>query len=357
MTIFKDGSNTKKGYLYHDLPGLNLPSHRKGTVQRVKKIASLVNFEGKRVLDLGCSVGGISMLLSMEGARVKGVDYDTRLIWIGQQEIKKRRLRVHLSVLDITPSFIKKIGKFDIVVWLSQWMWFVKQYGLEKGLNALYDISTRCGTLIFESASQDGRAKIEGATQDIIHQWLIEHTAFQKIERYKQDSHGWHDRDLFICTDPKFEWRNHKKVRIVRTGKNRVEKINELGKIDVNMKREARFMKELKDSPLVPNLISIKKDRMVMSYGGKQITELTEEDIEGLLFLLREHKIIHRDIMPSNLLRKNGHVVLIDFGWAIKEGEDLPAGKYLGEEWKCPDGFDDEWSLKAVQRYLKGERT
>lgn len=355
MTDFKDGSNTKEGFLYHELPGSEIPFHRGGTAQRVKKIASLVDFKGKRVLDLGCSVGGISMLLSMEGARVAGVDYDERLIRIGQQEAKKRRLRTHLSVKEITPSFIKNSGKFDIVVWLSQWMWFVKQHGIEKGLEALYDISTKCDVLVFETATVWGRAGIEGTSKDNVLEWLTEHTAFQKIDMYEQDSYGWDDRDLFICSNPVFKWRNHRKVGVARTGKGRVEKIDETGKIDINTEREVRFMKELEDSPLVPNLLEVKEDGIVMTYGGKPIVELTDKDIDDLLALLRKHKIIHRDIMPSNLLRKDGHIVLIDFGWAIKEGENYPPGKYLGSKWKCPDGFDDEWSLRAVQRSLRGE--
>lgn len=350
---FKAGSNTKEGFIYHELPDSGLPSQRTGTQKRADFIADKVKLKNKKVLDLGCNVGGISYCLSKKGAHVIGVDYDGNAISIGTNFLKDKDVNCHLFEKEISPEYIKSLDKMDVVVWLSQWQWYVKQYGIEAGLDALFEISKICKTFVFETAADDGRANIEGATQDTIYSWLIRSTAFSKIDRYKVGDKDWHSRDLFICSNPVFEWRRHRHTLIKRIDRHSVEKISEDGKMPEDMVRDINFLKELDEYQFFPKLIDVKQNSFVMTYEGITASDISDKDIQEIVKILKEKNITHRDIIPSNLLWNGRNTVLIDFGWAIHEGEDYDTPENLGEKYKSPDGFDDEYSLKFVQKELR----
>lgn len=80
------------------------------------------------------------------------------------------------------------------------------------------------------------------------------------------------------------------------------------------------------------------------------------KQIVDILRILQEHHIIHRDIHPSNLLvdktSKGVRLGLIDFGWAIFEEEvqNSPNPASLGGIYRCPEGFNDAYSVSVLLR-------
>lgn len=351
--MFFEGSNTKEGHLYHEVPGTDLKFQRGNTANRVKFILEHVDVKGKRVLDLGCNVGGIGLGLAKAGGIVLGVDYDIDAVLKGREIAKNMGIEdMTYWVTDIKPRTIRDLDTYGVVVWLSQWQWFVKQHGLEAGLQALFEVSQKSEVLVFESASSDGRAGIEGSTQDAIHSWLIKNTLYSKIERYKGKNDEWNKRDIFICSKPIFKWRRHRTVLITRTERNVVVKQEEKGKLSEEMQRCITCYQRLKGTGITPDLLDFEDDRIIMTYGGIVTPKLDEEDIQRLLKVLRENKIVHRDIIPSNLLWDGEKVVLIDFAWAVLDGNDYEPSKNTGSEFKSPNGFDDEYSLRKIKEYL-----
>lgn len=351
----KDGSNTKEGHIYHELPNSGLPAQRLGMEQRAKFLLSkLGDVKGKTVLDIGGNVGGMSYYFAQAGAKVICVDYDENALQIGREFFAKQTLEgsVEFVFANVTPLWIQDLSKYDIVLWLSQWQWFVKQNNKLEGFNALFEISTKAKTFVFESAANDGRANIENATQDTLYQWLIQNTAYTQIDRYKSTDENWHKRDYFICTKSEFLWRRHRETVIKRVNRRYVQKINESGKLEATEIRDIKFLQEMQDSPLTPKVQNIQHDSYFIEYAGVPITQLTDSDIAFVLAELKKYNVVHRDITPSNLCFNGKNVMLIDFGWAIHAGETLDAPEALGEEFKDPNGYNDEYSLKKIQKHL-----
>lgn len=197
------GSSVSPSTMYHDIPygGLgNISAHRGFTKDRVDTIVREVGVEGKTFLDIGCAVGGISLGLGLAGAQhVLGVDYDPEAIEVAKSAKNQLGLsNVDFEVAKVDIDWVNQMPRYDVVVWLSNWMWIVKQNSLSVGQLLLATVSEKCDQMVFESAGDDGMAAIPGATQQDIHNWLKEWTSFNDIKRLPPWN-GWMGRDVFIC--------------------------------------------------------------------------------------------------------------------------------------------------------------
>ena len=329
-----NGSSLRDGKLYHDLPfkGLDsFKSHRSRTRQRIEQITSLINVHEKYIVDIGCSVGGISLGMVEKGAElVDGIDYDINSIEVAREASSLLGFsgNTSFSVENIDLNLIKAIENIDIVLWLSQWMWFVKQYGLEVGKQALFEISRNNKILVFESAADDAMGAIKGSTQDDIKKWLYENTCYNVIEEHNSVG-GWHDRKLFICKDPvlriKDKW--HASMSVIdRIAPNKIKKTFKQKNLWAQ-EREVRALKRLKDSKHFPTILEDGNGYMIMQYMGREnmLTKDLIPQAHEIIAELKEAKIKHRDIRKENLLVLNGNLSLIDFGWCIFDGEkDTP---------------------------------
>lgn len=72
---------------------------------------------------------------------------------------------------------------------------------------------------------------------------------------------------------------------------------------------------------------------------------------------LRQSKVVHRDIRPQNFLTRQSVVYLIDFGWAVFDGENGPCPPGLGGRFRPPTGnFDDLYSIEEVSKLYATRR-
>ena len=147
-----EGSSAEEGVSYQNIPSMpGVPFHRGRSEQRAERICELLDVKGKTVLDLGCSVGTMSNVFLKNGAKdVVGVDHDEDSIALGMNTYPG----VHFKKTDITMEFLDRmnyltLGSFDVVVWTSQFMWMVKQHGMEYALEFLWKLSTKCDVLLF----------------------------------------------------------------------------------------------------------------------------------------------------------------------------------------------------------------
>jgi len=196
------GSSLKDGKLYHDLPfpGFeNFSSHRSKSKVRWNHICNYISVQGKTVLDIGCSVGAFSILSSLSGAtKVLGVDYDQQSIEVAKYVASKVGAKnVEFWCCNIDSKFIENIDYFNVIIWLSQWMWLVKQLGMSEAKKLLYLASKKSDSMIFESAADDGMARIKGTTQADIENIFSSNTRYSKV-RNIGTTPGWKKRNILI---------------------------------------------------------------------------------------------------------------------------------------------------------------
>jgi SAM-dependent methyltransferase len=204
MSIFDSvtpitGGSKEAGRAYHAIPGEDGPTHRGDTDARVDAIVQNVSVKGANILDIGCSVGGISIGLAANGAGfVRGVDYDESAVAVGNSVIEKRGLSAKLEALDLNDkkTWVRVSNGHDVVVWLSQWMWMAKQIGFDEARDRLAGLD--CETLVFETAQgpQDGEAgsnRVMGADGVAS---LLKDAGWSSLPVYVSP---WFGRTMFVC--------------------------------------------------------------------------------------------------------------------------------------------------------------
>jgi SAM-dependent methyltransferase len=187
------------GQAYHDLPfkDFHLAAWRTDTLARASLIAGVSHIVGKAGLDLGCSIGGMSFALQMSGASMTGVDFNKEDIQFAREVERHYRTGAKFRCADIDQVIWGSdfLGRYDFVVWLSQWMWYFKQVGKERSLLALRRVSQHIRVLWFEVSVGDGCAGIDmlklglSSAKDVralLETW----TEFRQIEVFEQDRDG-----------------------------------------------------------------------------------------------------------------------------------------------------------------------
>ncbi len=118
------------------------------------------------------------------------------------------------------------------------------------------------------------------------------------------------------------------------------------------LNREIYWYKVFTKSEHIPKYISSDEKSITIEYVGNILTKKNLPDnwkiqVEEILSILKDNNCSHNDIIPANLLVRNGIIYLIDFQWSTKLSdlvpENWPSG--LGCEFKAKDGFDDRHSI------------
>ena len=342
-----DGSATRCGWLYHDyaLPETRLKAHRRETSGRLLLLKKHLPIYKARILDIGCSSGGIALGLALLGAlKVVGVDHDQTAIRVGIAIAEK--YEIHNVEFRVSPLSKFEVPEVDVIIWLSQWMWVVKQHGLEYAKDLLFEIPRQSGAsvMIFESAADDGKAAIPGTTQSDIEDFLHSWTPFSLIRSIGSFDDKWRppsqERIVFACSEPRFTWQG-KEATITRIDSRTIVKEFEPQRLWAK-DWETRCLQRLDRFPHFPKLLDVGRNSIKMEWAGNRVTKPSQLDqLSEIVRILSKSGIVHRDICPENLLYREGQLFLVDFGWAIVDGEEPPAtpaeglgrGFYTFGEW------------------------
>jgi predicted Ser/Thr protein kinase len=128
------------------------------------------------------------------------------------------------------------------------------------------------------------------------------------------------------------------------------------------IENEYRILTDL-DSPHFPKAYSLDTDNREIELEdcGVPLMESLPDDwkfqLAEIARLLKESGVTHRDVKLDNLMVKDGTIKLIDFGWAIKDGEteEKEAPSCLGFPNKPSWDFDDIYSMNRVIKQIAFE--
>lgn len=194
-------------YVYHDLPfGIpEVPTPlRKDNERRTALLLDAYSFEGKRGLDLGCCLGGLTFSLEQAGADIVGVDADPAAIEVAcmvGEYYQSSATFVKSSIADFLVSAIEEEECFDFCLHCSVFMWVVYFSGLEKALEDIRNLSRLTDVLFFEVSVGDGMAG-EAMVQNGLHNIdlvikCIEEASTFRLTKVLGKS-GWGHRDILM---------------------------------------------------------------------------------------------------------------------------------------------------------------
>jgi predicted Ser/Thr protein kinase len=108
----------------------------------------------------------------------------------------------------------------------------------------------------------------------------------------------------------------------------------------------------------IPKLIknNVTEKTITMQYCGEKLTSLNapedwREQVNKILSDLKNENIKHNDIKNTELLVKDNHITLIDYGWASL-GDDWSCGGKFSPKAKPSHGFFDHTAVERIEKKL-----
>lgn len=197
------------GQAYHDLPfdDLELASWRKDVRGRAELIKAVGGVTGTRGIDLGCSIGGLTFALQLTGAKMTGVDFNKSDIQFAKSVEAEYITGAEFRLADVDSVIWQEMipGDFRFALWLSQWMWYVRQVGVKRGCEALRQVSLCVECLWFEISIGDGFAgntmldlglRSSADVEELLREW----TVYDVVNVFEKDLEGSAlRRPLYYC--------------------------------------------------------------------------------------------------------------------------------------------------------------
>ena len=198
------GSFNHKLYQNYPFPGLeHLPALRNNTQERLDFLLKhLGDVQGKRLLDIGCANGALTLGLTEAGANAVGVDANGFEIQLAQMAAEALGLSdVRFRIRNAADGW-RDYGMYDITLFLSVWKWMVRAHGFEAANEALQEIADHTRLLIFESGIADSGIDLIDFKKSQVRQLLHDHISFKHIEMvgcFPRDSAHNVDREVWKC--------------------------------------------------------------------------------------------------------------------------------------------------------------
>lgn len=363
------------GVAYHELPFREFkgPVYRKDLKARVDLITEHLPIRGLKGIDIGCAIGGVSFELARRGASMFGTDFNPDEISIAQslEDVYRTGCLFQCEESMETIRRSSLMMNFDFAVWFSQWMWLVKLHGIEKGMEALFLVSKSVKYLFFETSIGDAGAgdvmQEHGiTTPEAVYKLLRSNTIYSSIVECKRGDGTALNRSIYYCSNPVNTERKGLTTSVKRANYNTCSK--DLSQYPELFANEVQILQRLSGRHF-PKVQQVQAGVIDMSYCGEPLTlsnmpENYDEQCKEILNDLRICDVLHRDINPTNLLVKNGIIMLVDFAYSGRlsnprdselpnSGNKLPT--CLGySTFRCPTEFNDRFSLAKSIDFIRG---
>lgn len=177
------GSHGGKVYQNYPWPPLDtLPAKRAVTAERLQFINDNClpfPWDGKKVLDIGCANGAMSIGFAKAGATVTGWDWNKADLDVAKAAAKELGVSVKFQERNISGGLD---GHWDIVVYLSVWKWIAWRVCFAAANHTLSRISDHCTMLVFESGLTGTGIDLVNIPMSDVGPLLHRHTGFKTIE-------------------------------------------------------------------------------------------------------------------------------------------------------------------------------
>jgi GT2 family glycosyltransferase/SAM-dependent methyltransferase len=357
---FYPGSSTRKSFFYHELPfneGNQFRSCREGSKERLDLLLLNEDFRGKRVLDLGCNVGFFSLNIARYAKEVVGIDHDQIAINKARELAKKYKIQnVDFICGKITPELLDRLGKFDVVLALAILPW-IDNDSSDASLiwQKIFENQAVYVELMYRG---DGLAGMENVRNNKAAKLLLE--KFSPIVHPIGQSQGWGNRTIWRCL------KNFGDFKKINSGfQSRIEASDRFVKksrgniYGYDPQREFLALKKIEREGIAPIPIELAKDYLIMTKLQGRPFDLScsrqkyREEFKKIFKVLQKNRIIHRDIRPDNLfIGVDGHLYLLDFGWAVLDGDWYAPPKTLGGMYRV-ENFSNKESLELIFSKLR----
>jgi 2-polyprenyl-3-methyl-5-hydroxy-6-metoxy-1,4-benzoquinol methylase len=163
------------------------------------------NFQGLRVLDLGCNVGFYSFSLAKRGAIVTGIDARPEYIEIASRVAGIYGIENATFVnAPVTPELIDGAEhEWDIALCFSMIQWVADQQGIDYACRVLKTLSRRSKAMFFDVSVNSGAAAFKtarGGERCFVERFLRDETDYSYVT-YLGDVHPYRrdTRHVFYC--------------------------------------------------------------------------------------------------------------------------------------------------------------
>ena len=356
------------GSLYHEIPFdefENLSSARNSNNLRLQAMIKNYDFRGKKVLDIGCNVGYFCFKLAEHGADCYGIDYDGDSIKIAKllQEYKSvENVNFFCNSFDENSieNILLKHGPFDVIILQSVIHWLMNSlHSTDRISSLIRKLSNNKQTIFYEPSIGSNAYYPELLNQHEIKKFLNRcgYSEILRIGRFytsNTDTYREYWMGKIDFSEIASKLIKKKQLHGLQQFNTRyrnyfVKAISVENPALFTFKNEIQFSLKLREKSYLPYFFgSIYFNNYIFLFyeyvPAKQLNQrisfnvfktlnninlsevmLIEKELFNILDDLKKESIVHRDIIPRNILydKFSKSVYLIDFQLATEDGLEI----------------------------------
>lgn len=140
-------------------------TERVDTTERLEAIRSHIDTKDQNLLDIGCADGVLTAKLASNGIFCIGIERDETNLKMAHKRFENRTGLGYMKH-NTTPRNICELPNFDVILLLTVFEWWCRDYGIEQAEAMLQEIYSKSNKLFFEghgdSISHGGPQRNDG---------------------------------------------------------------------------------------------------------------------------------------------------------------------------------------------------